>query len=197
MASPEDDVIIKAHCPQCGAGRKAHVRGKHEVIFPDDGDGTTGSDTGMILECCGCEHVYFRRDRWFSEWEAIGEHPVTGELRMEGGTVTTYWPSPVARARPKWLDKIEQADRDAGNLIQEMYTALDDDLRVVSAIAARTVFDRASELLVIDPALGFQEKLDRLRVHGKISIDEEGTLRVLVDAGSAAAHRVGDPAPRN
>jgi hypothetical protein len=149
----------------------------------------------MILECCGCERVYFRREYWFSEWETIGEHPVTGEPTLEGGVETTYWPAPITRQRPKWLDGIEEADRDLGNLLREMYAALDNDLRVVSAIAARTVFDRASELLGIDPAIRFQEKLHSLGANGKISIDEEGTLLVLVDAGSAAAHRGWRPKP--
>jgi hypothetical protein len=132
--------------------------------------------------------MYFRKDRWFSEWETIGEHPVTGQLRIEGGVETTYWPSPAARLRPKWLDKIEQSEPDFGSLIHEMYTALDNDLRVVSAIAARTVFDCASELLGIDSMLRFQDKLNRLRTSGKISTEEEGALQVLVNAGNAAAH---------
>jgi hypothetical protein len=190
-----DDRIIRGHCPNCGSGRKAHVRCEHVVSSPGEDDGTAASDTGMILECCGCERVYFRRDVWFSEWETVGAHPVTGELRQEGGVEITYWPAPITRQRPKWLDDIEKADRDLGNLLSEMYTALDNDLRVVSAIAARTVFDRASELLGIDPAVSFQEKLDSLGAYGKISIDEEGTLDVLVDAGSAAAHRGWRPKP--
>lgn len=156
--APEDR-IIKGHCPNCGSARKAYVRREHVVHSADEGDGTAASDTGMILECCGCERVYFRRDYWFSERETIGEHPVTGEPTLEGGVETTYWPAPITRQRPKWLDKVEEADRDLGNLLREMYTALDNDLRVVSAIAARTVFDRASELLGIDPAISFQEKL--------------------------------------
>jgi uncharacterized protein DUF4145 len=118
-----------------------------------------------------------------------------GRAEIRGGVETTYWPAPITRQRPKWLDKIEEADRDLGKLLGEMYTALDNDLRVLSAIAARTVFDRASELLGIDPALSFQEKLDSLGANGKISIDEESTLEVLVDAGSAAAHRGWRPNP--
>jgi Domain of unknown function (DUF4145) len=184
-----DDKIIKGHCPNCGSGRKAHVRCEHVISSPDEGDGTAATDTGMILECCGCERVYFRRDVWFSEWETLGSHPVTGELSRDGGVETTYWPAPIRRPCPKWLDNIERADRDLGNLMREMYAALDDDLRVVSAIAVRTVFDRASELLGVDPAINFQEKLDSLGADGKISIDEAATLEVLVDAGSAAAHR--------
>jgi|ERR1035437_4695977 hypothetical protein len=189
-----DDRIIKGHCPNCGSGCKAHVRREWVVSSADEDDGTTASDTGMILECCGCERVYFRRDVYFSEWDTFGEDPVTGESQG-GGVETTYWPAPITRQRPKWLDTIEKTDRDLGDLLREMYVALDSDLRVLSAVAARTVFDRASELLRIDPAFRFQEKLESLRANGKISIDEEGILDVLVDAGSAAAHRGWRPKP--
>ena len=185
----DENTVIKGHCPNCGNGRRAYVRSKHVVNSPDESDGTSASDTGMILECCGCERIYFRRDFWFSEWETFETHPITGEVVVTGGVDTTYWPAAITRARPSWLDTIENTDRDLGKLLSEMYTALDNDLRVLSAIAARTVFDRASELLGIDAAITFQEKLDSLGANGKISLDEEGRLEVLVDAGSAAAHR--------
>ena len=186
--SPPEPKTIRGHCPNCGSGRKAYVRCEHVVHFGED-DGTSASDTGMILECCGCERIYFRRDYWFSEWDTIGAHPITGEPILEGGTETTYWPAPVRRQRPNWLGKIEEFERALGMLLEEMYAALDKDLRVLAAIAARTVFDRASELLGVDPLLGFKDKLNGLRADGKISRDEEELLQVLVDAGSAAAHR--------
>lgn len=152
-------------------------------------DGTSASEIGMILECCGCERVYFRHDNWFSEWDMIDHNPITHLPTLKQGIETTYWPAPVARKRPTWIPEIEKADRDLGRLLTEMYTALDSGLSVVSAIAVRTVFDRATELLRVDPALTFKEKLDNLAAFGKISYDEEHTLQVLVDAGSAAAHR--------
>ena len=187
--TPPDPKIIRGHCPNCGSGRKAYVRCKHVVHSTDEDDGTSASDTGIILECCGCERIYFRRDYWFSGWETIGDHPITGEPRLEGGVETVYWPAAVSRQRPNWLEKIGAAERDLGKLLEEMYAALDNDLRVLSAIAARTVFDRASKLLRVDPAMGFKEKLDRLGATGRISPDEKEILQVLVDAGSAAAHQ--------
>lgn len=159
------------------------------VHSTDGDDGTAASDTGMILECCGCERVYFRRDCWFSEWDTIGDDPISGEPVLERVIETAYWPAPVRRQRPTWLEKIEASERDLGMLLDEMYMALDNDLRVLAAIAARTVFDRASQLLGVDPAIGFKEKLDRLSANGRISVHEEQVLQVLVDAGSAAAHR--------
>ena len=143
----------------------------------------------MILECCGCERIYFRRDYWFSEWDTIGDDPITGEPRLEGGIETVYWPAPVRRQRPNWLEKIEESERGLGKLLDEMYAALDNDLRVLAAIAARTVFDRASQLLGVDPAIGFKKKLDSLGADGRISCHEKEILQVLMDAGSAAAHR--------
>ena len=180
--------IIKAHCPECGGERKAYVRGKHQTHWSDD-DGASSTDTGFILECCGCERVFFRRDFWFSEWETLGEHPITGEPRMEGGVQTTYWPSPVQRKTPEWIEKIVESDPDLGGLLAEMYTALNNDLRVLAAIGARTAFDRASELLGVDASLPFRQKLEELVTLGKVGKDEQETIRVLVDAGSAAAHR--------
>ena len=41
----------------------------------------------------------------------------------------------------------------------------------------------------VDPALGFNEKLDALLGRGKIGQSERETLEVLTDAGGAAAHR--------
>ena len=187
--TPPEPKIIKGHCPNCRSDRNAYVRCEHVVHSIDEDDGTHTRDTGMILQCCGCEQIYFRRDFWFSEWETLGTHPVTGELRLEGGVETVYWPAPVSRQRPHWLEKFEEADPDLANILKELYAALDNDLRVLAAIAVRTVFDRASELLRVDPRIGFNEKLDRLRAGGKISVDEEKILQVLVVAGSAAVHR--------
>lgn len=66
---------------------------------------------------------------------------------MEGSTHTTYWPALVERNPPKWVNNIEMADEALGNLLSEMYSALNNDLRVLAAIGARTAFDRSSELL--------------------------------------------------
>jgi hypothetical protein len=111
-----DPKIIMAHCPNCGAERKAYVRGKHVVHWSDKESPMSSTDTGMILECCGCERIYFRRDYWFSEWESFGQNPYTGEPQLEGGVETTYWPAPVTRKAPEWVESIEKADQTLGNL---------------------------------------------------------------------------------
>jgi hypothetical protein len=137
----------------------------------------------------------FPARHWFSEWDEIVDHPVSGQPMIRPGVETIYWPSVIKRARPKWFDALRERDNSLGLLLDEMYSALDADLRVLAAIGARTVFDRASELLGVDEGLSFQEKLDRLAADGKTSLDEAKTLQALVDAGSAAAHRAWRPQP--
>jgi hypothetical protein len=90
---------------------------------------------------------------------------------------------------PRLVDNIEEADWNLGKLLSEMYTALNNNLRIFAAIGARTVFGRSSELLGVAPELTFAKKLDKLLEQGKVSKDERDTLDALTYAGSAAAHR--------
>lgn len=187
---------LKGHCPKCGPNVKAHIRGSHEVTWADNDSPISGSNTGYILECGGCETVYFCHKKWFSEWDELDQDPYSGELRMNRGIETTYWPTPVARERPEWLFDLEHQDETLGNLVTETYCALDANLRVLAAIGIRTVFDRSSELLGISTSLSVANKLSSLVSAGKIGDDEKKHLEVLVDAGSAAAHRAWKPSSR-
>lgn len=125
----------------------------------------------------------------FSEWDEVVDHPITGEPSMQPGIRHTYWPPPAARKRPAWLDRVQERDTKLTELLHEVYSAFDGDLRVLAAVGVRTAFDRATELLGVDPAISFGEKLRRLVDDGRISRDERKILAILVDAGGAAAHR--------
>ena len=100
----------------------------------------------------------------------------------------TYYPAPAKRKRPDWFSLLD-LDPTLYSLLNETYNALDVDARVLSATGARTIFDRASELLKVHPALTFKEKLDHLQNKGHISASERAHLDILTDAGNAAAHR--------
>lgn len=125
----------------------------------------------------------------FSEDMDHQENPYTGEWEQFIPPTVTYWPSPVRRQSPHWLHQIGAFDTGLGDLMSDVYGALDADLRVPASIALRTVFDRSTELLGVDPAMTFQEKLNELLTQGKISGDEKAILETLTDAGNAAAHR--------
>jgi Domain of unknown function (DUF4145) len=193
---PDDQTeIVKGHCPKCDAVRKAHVRAKHKHREDADEEGRVyGVLTDMVLECCGCEVVYFRRDFWFSEnvedtFEPNGVHSNAPEVE------TTYWPVATKRKPPEWMSRVQARDAILGNLIVELYSALNTGLAVLAAIGARTVFDRATDLLGVDPASTFEEKLRSLVQLGRIGEDEFEILTTLTEVGNAAAHRGWKPSP--
>ena len=169
---------IRSHCPNCGPGRYANVLHLHKVTVDDEETGVWETIVSRMLECGGCKTVFFQEDYVFSE-----------DIGPDGpNTRITYYPAPAKRKRPDWFSLL---DLEPGlySLLNETYNALDVDARVLSATGARTIFDRASELLKIDPALTFVEKLNQLQNKGHISASEREHLGILTDAGSAAAHR--------
>lgn len=180
--------IRKGHCPNCGPSRSADVLGYHNEEWSDDENQVYGATAYYILKCRGCETPFFQTDEWDSESEHVWQDEY-GEYQSETHHRLSYWPSPIKREQPKWSTKISRSDSDLGALFEDIYGALNADLRVPAAISIRTSLDRASELLGVDPALTFDAKLKALFDGGKISSDERDTLAVLIDAGSAAAHR--------
>jgi Domain of unknown function (DUF4145) len=175
---------IKSHCPTCGPGRFANVLHKDRDRRDDDETGMWEETTSYMLQCGGCRTVFFQQDYINSE-----------DYGPEGPEkTTTYYPAPAKRKRPGWFSPID-IDMGLHDLLKETYNALDVDARVLSATGARTAFDRASELLKIDPALTFKEKLSELQSEGHISLSEFQHLDILTDAGGAAAHRGWKPKP--
>lgn len=185
-AKQQDD-RVKGHCPTCGADRWADVAGAHKHDYNIDSACISGTIVHRILVCRGCEDVYFQR------YEECSENIVEVPDGNDGWTFEIepkiqHWPAPTVRERPEWIFSSD-LDVDLNRLLGEVYEALDAELRVLAAIGIRTAFDRASELLGVDPSRTFAQKLDDLHGSGKIGTDEKDTLTVLTDAGSAAAHR--------
>jgi uncharacterized protein DUF4145 len=170
---------IRSHCPTCGPGRYSNVLASHEVTGRNEENDIWDSTKSYMLECGGCKTVFFQQEYMCSE-----DCGPDGRLEKR----VTYYPAPAKRKRPEWFSLL---DLEPGlySLLNETYNALDVDAPALSATGARTVFDRASELLKIDPALNFKEKLDQLQKEGHISGSERAQLGILTDAGSAAAHR--------
>lgn len=188
--------IVKGHCPKCGPKINALVAGSY-VRRDDEEEGSVWwQGQYRILVCRGCDSAYFETEELFSEDIDHRQDPFTGHYELYYAPKVTYWPSPSKRERPKWSDEIPVIDDPLSDLLNDIYGALDADLRVPAAIAIRTAFDRASELLKVDPAKSFAEKLTDLVSAGKISMDEKHSLETLTDAGSAAAHRGWRPKPK-
>lgn len=188
MAENPDAPVLKGHCPQCGPNKFADVVGEH-LERDDDESGMWFHADYRILKCRGCGTPYFQKSTMFSEDMDHRENAWTGEWESYVPATITHWPSPLRREQPVWLGTISSQDVGLADLMSDVYGALDADLRVPAAIALRTVFDRSSELLGVDPAITFAEKLTELLQQGKISGDERAILETLTDAGNAAAHR--------
>ena len=174
---------VRGHCPDCGPARYADVVAEYKDSESHDAEhGTWSASAYRILQCGGCKSVYFQETYIFSE---IYEHGPNGEIKYTEDI--TYYPAPAKRRWPEW----SLLDLESGmyGLLYETYSALNVDARVLAATGARTVFDRASELLGVDPALTFKEKLQVLHTNGNIGASELANLDLLTDAGGAAAHR--------
>jgi hypothetical protein len=185
---------IRGHCPECGPARWAAVRGHHKT---EENSGPVWAQTDhRILQCLGCDTVYHQSDFVFSEDEIYYYDNETGEDIHELRHTIEHWPSPLKRKRPTWLTDLALKDSDLHDLLHSVYIALDNDLGVLAAIGLRTVFDRATEVLGIDPAKRFDEKLSSLKTEGYVGVTEIEILSALTDAGSAAAHRGWKPSSR-
>jgi len=191
----ETNEHVYGHCPQCGPKHKADVLA--EEIEDRDERPLWWHTSYRILQCGGCEAIYFQTIEVFSEDELRFVDSETGEEVREYREHISYWPVPSRRGRPNWGFSLSRIDDDLLKLFEDIYTALDNDLGVLAAIGIRTVFDRASELQGIDPTLTFADKLNGLLKIGNISPREKEALDVLVDAGSAAAHRGWRPSPKD
>lgn len=178
---------VKAHCPECGPGRWAEIVAEHKKHVSQ---GPVWEHTKYhVLRCAGCRTVYFQEVFIFSEDYDYDDE--TGEAVYN--EKITYWPAPSKRKQPKWLSPIDFDDDVLYSILMETYTALDNDARMLAGTGIRTVIDRASELLGVDPAFTFQEKLAKLHELGKIGRDQQEHLTVLTEAGNASAHRAWMP----
>lgn len=190
-----EEKIRQGHCPECGPDRFSDIVAEHRDSFSDDRSGIWGHTDFRILRCRGCGKVYYQSAEIFSEYvdyewdEETREHvPYTPER-------VTHWPVPTKRAAPEWTGALQFTFDRLSDLLDDVYGCLNAGLPIPAAIAARTTFDAASELLDVDPAISFAEKLEALQAQGHIGGGERQALEVLTDAGGAAAHRGWKPKP--
>jgi Domain of unknown function (DUF4145) len=185
----------QAHCPECDGERTCDVHGTIEKLwdFHDrQGHSMNGGVQHSLLDCRGCRKVFYETVSWDSEsinhwYDAMGE--TQGEYDK---TFVTY-PKPESTTKPVWLAAIFKVDEQLRNILGEMYVAYDNQSYILTAVGLRTALDRATEVLGIDAAISFDEKLDELKSGGWIGDTEREILGVVTDAGNAAAHRGWSP----
>ncbi len=184
MASSSKVKIVRGHCPRCGPQRRAEVKGEVVTNYGTEEEGVTSVESHRLLQCLGCNAPYFQVLVEFLD------------MPSDEADTEQYWPAPNKRAKPEWLYEIIRIDYAFYKLLLSLYSALDNDITVLAASGVRTVFDRATELLGIDPDLPFVDKVRALKMQGRIGSHEEEDLKTMVDAGSAAMHRAWAPPPK-
>jgi hypothetical protein len=148
-----------------------------------------GRNTHYLLQCRGCEQVFYYQESTNSE-DMDYQHD-----RPDGGWTSTYnitktvYPKPESTSKPLWVTAISNVDASLSEILHEVYTAKDQECYMLTAIGIRTAIDRATEILGIEPAKTFVEKLKDLKLGGWIGDTEYDILEVITEAGHAAAHR--------
>ncbi|WP_143749604.1 DUF4145 domain-containing protein [Mesorhizobium sp. WSM3879] len=188
---------VRGHCPNCGPARWADVVG-HAKHREDDEESQTWYQTDhRILQCPACEGIYHQTVSVFSEDYIY----VNGEYgqQVEFAESVSHWPEvpQIKKEKPNWINDLISIDITLYELINDIYSALNIGLSVFSVIGVRTLLDRATEVLGIDAAITFDEKLDELLSQDYIGQTEKGILAIATDAGSAAAHRGWKPSDKD
>jgi hypothetical protein len=186
----------KAHCPTCDGERTCEIHGSvYKTWDWEDKSGGYSLNGGVdhsLLECRGCETVFYETESWDSE-DVDHYYDAFGNEHAEAAKTFATFPKPETKTKPVWFEATQKADPQLHNILSQMYVAHDNHAHILTAIGLRTALDRATEVLGIDPAKTFDEKLDQLRDGGWIGQTERDVLGVVTDAGSAAAHRGWEP----
>ena len=181
----------KAHCPRCNGQRSCFVHATVPQMWDEfiGGEHVSWKQDHYLMQCQGCELVFYQQNTQNSEdYEVYPDH--NGQERRHFNIEIVTFPKPDTKeGRPDWAWDLHKADHQLAAIMAEMYFAYESEMYILASVGLRTAFDRAVELLGIDPGNTLVAKLKKLHTDGFIGVTEEQTLAVVVDAGSAAAHR--------
>lgn len=186
---------VQAHCPTCDGARACssfgHVLGDWSFSDPD-GNSMWGEDEHFLLQCKGCETVFYLLESWniddLDHWV-----DVNGETQTHINRRKVTYPKPESKIKPNWVGEIWKVDAQLFKILEEVYMVVENHAYILAAFGLRTALDRCTEVLKIDPAKTFDEKLKELLTGGWIGDTEYSVLGVVTDAGNAAAHRGWSP----
>ena len=184
-----DAELVRAQCAECSGARNCSVLAEH--LERGDEEHYQWRKHWRVLQCRGCNHVFAQTVSSNSE-DLDHYYNEQGEAETIYHETVEYFPAVSRRNRPEWLSAmgVEGAENDGlSEIMTELYKALDADLSILAVTGIRTAFDAASGQLGISTGLSFRQKLDRLVQERHVRDSDRARLEVLVDAGSAAAHR--------
>ena len=187
---------FQAHCPRCNGERTCEIHGALDVPWDwsDAYNSVNGQDDHKLARCCGCKEVFYHKSSWDSEdWDGA-YHPITREEVITFPVKTLTYPAPEKKSqKPDWVWDVSKIDPQLHSILDETYQAYEAGSFILASVGLRTAFDRATELLKIDPGHTLEAKVQELLDNGFIGETEAMTLSVVADAGNAAAHRAWSP----
>lgn len=192
---PKKPEPVKAHCPKCDGETNCDVHGhvyKPWYWSDRDGNSMSGGVDHSLLECRGCETVFYLDDSW-NDNDLDHWYDHRGELQAEATRTKVTHPTPDSKTRPLWLDAMHKVDGHLHRILHEMYVAYDNHAFILTCVGLRTALDYGTEFLGIESSLSFEKKLAALQTQGFIGDTEHEILKVVTEAGNAAAHRAWSP----
>lgn len=187
---------IKAHCPDCNRETNCQIHGAVDRPWThDDGEHhVNGQIDHKLLECRGCNAVFYHRSSWDSEdWDNDYDPRTQQDIVFYPRRVEPYPAQPTTDRRPDWTTNLHKTDFPLSDIMGEMYRAADNQSYILASVGLRTALDRAMEILGIDPGHHLTDKLKSLKDKGFIGPSEHDTLTVVAEAGNAAAHQAWSP----
>lgn len=186
---------VKAPCPTCNDYRNCLILGHINVPWEyenDDGDSACGGVDHSLMQCQGCDSVFYLQESW-NDQDVDRWITRRGEEKYEANLTRQTFPQAVDKERPRWVERLLHEDYQLHEIMTEMYRAFDSGSYILTVVGLRTAFDRGVRLLGIDPAITFDEKLEKLIAEGHVGESERAILSIIVNAGNAAAHDTWSP----
>lgn len=190
------DKRMKAHCPTCDRETNSHIHGAFDQPWDhtDGENSTNGQVDHKLLQCLGCDTVFYYRSSWDSEdWDHDYDPRTRETVTYYPSRIETYPKPDPSNEGAKWANDLHKIDWPLNNIMGEMYKAAEGGSYILASVGLRTALDRAMEILGIDPGHYLVEKLASLKERGFIGPSEHETLSVVAEAGNAAAHQAWSP----
>jgi hypothetical protein len=179
LPAPRSEVFVCTHCTE---------KAKHISIHKGRVDCPPVKLSGQsysykmydLMECQECKHIAL------AIHDMVHPGPMIGDAYE---TKTHYYPPIPARTIPSWTKSLKGQLR---KILLETYKAIDYELYSMASTGTRTIIDQLTIDKVGDVG-SFNQKLNLLEKGAVIDNEEKELLRVIIDAGSASAHRAFAP----
>lgn len=188
---------VDEHCPTCNGSRSCDVHGHIHIPWEKTYGSASrcGGVEHSLLRCRGCGTVFYLSASWDEDGVYRG-YDEFGNFEEEVLLAKHTYPHPDICKRPIWLDAVGRSEIRLQRILEEVYVAQENGAYALAAMGLRTALDVGAEVLGVDPAITYVEKLAQIQEMGWIGGGEREVLDLIAYAGGAAAHRAWAPDPK-